>query len=338
MDEHVDREDEHEDQPEACGDQRLQQAGAEGHDLVGAADDLAAQRLQRALALLLDLDVDALAVEVVLHVGEPVVGRVHDRRDVLLERGDLVGDGARQQEAREAEHGDEAEVHRGDRHAAGQVRAVQQADQRGEDQRDHRGRDEEQHDGPRRAHHDVEPQHEQRQRDELHPARDDRRGRRARGRLRVQRVVTLEVVVALRRRGLRGRQVLVVFGLAHRSSARPGFVARRHAREYAPWPTPPLPSCSWATWSAASAAGPCSACSRGCASSTGRRSSSSTPRTPRAGSASRRRSPTSCSPPASTSSRSATTHSIVARCTPTSTATTTSCAPRTTCPRSQGTA
>ena len=51
--------------------------------------DVLLQRLERGLALLLDVDLDAVAVEPVLHVGELVVGLADQVRDVLLKAADL---------------------------------------------------------------------------------------------------------------------------------------------------------------------------------------------------------------------------------------------------------
>ena len=54
----------------------LHGVAGEAHDVARAAGDPLADRLQRGLALLLDLEVDALAVEPVLQVGELGVGVV----------------------------------------------------------------------------------------------------------------------------------------------------------------------------------------------------------------------------------------------------------------------
>ena len=68
-------------------------------DLARAAGEPLADRLQRRLALLLDLDLDAAPVQPVLQVGERAVGVVDVARDLALERGGLVGDRVGEQEA-----------------------------------------------------------------------------------------------------------------------------------------------------------------------------------------------------------------------------------------------
>ena len=128
-------------------------------------------------------------------------------------------------------------------------------------------------------------QQQQRQRDELDPARQRRPAR--------------PPAAAARPRADRDRRSPRRGGAAAgRREAGPRLCGARsspRAPEYGPCPTRSRASSSSATWSAASAAARCSRCCRGCASACGRRSSWSTPRTSRAASASRRRSPTSSS-------------------------------------------
>jgi hypothetical protein len=181
VDEHVDGEHEDEDQPEACRDDLGEQVGAERDDGVGPADDLLLERLEGGVALRLDLEVDALAIEVVLDVGQARVGGVGDRRDVVAQGGDLIGDRVGQQHPGGAQRDDEAQVDAHDGHAAGQVRPLQAGDERIQDERDDRGGGEEQDDRPGRLDDLVADEQDERQRDELDPARNhDGIGRRRR--------------------------------------------------------------------------------------------------------------------------------------------------------------
>jgi len=106
------------------GDDLREQIGAERDDRVGAADDLRLERVERRVALLLDLDVDALAVEVVLHVGQALVRGVGDRRDVVAQRGDLVGDRVGQHHTGGHQRGHETEVDADDGDTTRQVGAL----------------------------------------------------------------------------------------------------------------------------------------------------------------------------------------------------------------------
>ena len=153
---------------------RPEDLAAEVDDVARAADDLVLQRLQRGLALALDLDVDALAIEVGLQVGEPVVGVVDDPRHVVAELLRLVGDRVGQQHADADRRDQQAEVDDDDRQAARQTGArLQERHDRVEDQRDDAGdREGQQHDA-RRLGDEVQRDDEQRQRDELDPPRDD---------------------------------------------------------------------------------------------------------------------------------------------------------------------
>ncbi len=94
VEQHVHRQ--HEDQHEV-EDRALtrfgQQAAAEGERVeLDALDDFVLERLQRRLALLDELHVDAVLVEVALQVVERLVGFVDEVRQVVAERVDLVGD------------------------------------------------------------------------------------------------------------------------------------------------------------------------------------------------------------------------------------------------------
>ena len=198
---------------------------------------------------LLDLDVDALAVEVGLDVGEALVGRPRDRRQVVAQRRDLVGDRVGQQHVRRGRAPRRSPGRREDREAARQAQPLQAGDERVEDQRDdRRGREEQQH-RARGLGDRVEREQRERQRDELDPPRHDDRGRRGGRRLRLERVVAVEVRVAPWRARLARDQVVVGDGIAH----------GRRRGEYGACPLRRRPSSSSATSSAASAGGRCCA-------------------------------------------------------------------------------
>ena len=102
-------------------DEPLHGVAREADDLAGAAGDALADRLQRGLALALDLDVDAAPVEPVLEVGERCVGVVDVARHVALEALRLVGDRVGEQEAEPDQERDQADHHDRDRRAARDV-------------------------------------------------------------------------------------------------------------------------------------------------------------------------------------------------------------------------
>jgi hypothetical protein len=181
----VDGQHEDEDEREAGGHDRREQVGPERHDVGGAADHPVAQGLQGGLALLGDLDVDALAVEVALQVVEVRVGRVHDPGDVVAEGRELVGGRRGQHRAGPAEHREERQDHQRDGHGARHPAALHDRHERVEDQRDHARDDEQPEDLAGGARQDPQREHGQRQHDELDPARDDDgRGHRRLGRRR----------------------------------------------------------------------------------------------------------------------------------------------------------
>ena len=135
------------------------------------------QRLQRGLALLLDLDVDALAVEVVLQVGEARVGGVDDaraRRRGSVEPGRRPGWRAATPTPPSTAKSAEVDERDGQRRAAAgprctsgtsglRISAITPATTNS------------QQDLPGRARDDPEREDRERQHDELDPARDDDR-------------------------------------------------------------------------------------------------------------------------------------------------------------------
>ena len=151
VDHHVDRDDDHEDQRQAGLDEDLDRLAGEGHDLARAAGDALADRLQRGLALLLDLQVDAVAVQPVLQLGQLAVGIVDVARDVALEARDLVGDRVREQEPEPDEQRHHRHHHDPDRGAARDPQLLQQRHERVQQQRDQPGDDEQQQDAARRS-------------------------------------------------------------------------------------------------------------------------------------------------------------------------------------------
>jgi hypothetical protein len=90
VDEHVDRQDDHEDHVERQLHQRAQQLARDRDDLTRAGHHLLLQRRQRALALTLDLDLDALLVQEALQVVERARRAVDEPWHVVGERGRLV--------------------------------------------------------------------------------------------------------------------------------------------------------------------------------------------------------------------------------------------------------
>ena len=119
------------------------------------------ERLQRGLALLLDLDLDSVLVEPSLEVGEVTVGVVDDVGDVVGEAVDLCADRVREEHADPGERPEAGDVDQRDRRPP-RHRVLQQPDDGVEDQGDHARGDQDQEHGPRGPR--QRPQPEQRER------------------------------------------------------------------------------------------------------------------------------------------------------------------------------
>ncbi len=174
VDQHVDRQDEDQYEIEADRHQARQQPPGEGDDVTGALEDRLLQRVQGALALLGDVDADAVLVEEILDIGQVPVGVARDLGQVVLKVGDLGGHRAGKQEADRHQDSEAGDVDRQDRQATGHD-ALQPAHPGRQPERHQRGDDEDQHHGPGRA--GQSPQREERegQEHQLHPARNDHR-------------------------------------------------------------------------------------------------------------------------------------------------------------------
>ncbi len=147
---------------------------AERHDVARAADDLVLQRPQRRLALLGDLDVDALVVEPLLQVGQPVVGVADDAGHVVAELARLVGDRVGERDAEADDRREQPQVDGDDSYRPWKVSvALEPADQRVEDQREDGGEQEDEEDLLRRVHELPQGEDAEGEDDELDPARDD---------------------------------------------------------------------------------------------------------------------------------------------------------------------
>ncbi len=90
VDEHVDRQHEHEHQIHERFGHFGEQSAAEGGEFRGAFGDLVLQRLQRRLALADEFGVDAVFVQFSLKARDLAVGFVDDMREIVRERAHLI--------------------------------------------------------------------------------------------------------------------------------------------------------------------------------------------------------------------------------------------------------
>ena len=217
VEQHVDAEDDDQDQRDRRLCQPQQRVARERDQLAGALRDAVAERVDRGPARLGHLQVDPVAVEPVLDVGERVVDAVDDRRHLVAERRDLVGDRVGEQHAEADDRQQQDQVDGRDRRTAREVRAPQQRHERVEQQCDQPGDDEHEQHRPGSPRERPGAQQQERQHHELDPARDDHRldvGRRRGGR-RLQRERCLLDRLGRRLIRLRSLFLGVRFGGAH---------------------------------------------------------------------------------------------------------------------------
>ena len=203
VEEHVDRDHDHEDDREEEDDHRERRSPREGDRVLGVAGDVARpDRLGEVVELLLDPDpLEAVVVEPLLEPVDVDLDPGLARRRALLRqvRVDPVGrgaclrddDGAERDEQCDEERGED-DRHDGDGDATWEPQARQVADEGVEGERDHRGGEEQEQDVPERPREEEREQEDDRKADELDPPRDpDRRGARARVRRAAEAILIL---------------------------------------------------------------------------------------------------------------------------------------------------
>jgi hypothetical protein len=173
VEQHVDADHDDQDQRQRGLDRRPQRVLGERHQLAGPLRQVLAERAERGLALVGDLDVDPVVVEPLLDIGERGVGVVDQVRHVVAEGRDLVGHRVGDQQDDRRQHRHHAEHHDQDGEAAGHVGAPQDAHERVQQQRDERADDEQQQDRAGGLEDDPQAEDGQRQQDQLYPPRDE---------------------------------------------------------------------------------------------------------------------------------------------------------------------
>jgi hypothetical protein len=146
VEQHVDRQDDDQDEGDRALDQSGQRLAREGNELTRSFGHAGAERLECSLALLGELDVDALVVEPLLQVGERGVRVVDDPRDGVGELRRLVADRLGKHRDDTADDEDQREEDAQHGHAARKASALEHHHERVQQQRDERGHDEDQGD------------------------------------------------------------------------------------------------------------------------------------------------------------------------------------------------